>query len=335
MALFAGALVTGGLVPSAEGGSLSRYSEEAMGTRVTLSIWEADEDAPRAAAAALAEFSRIDALMTDWDEDSDVSRINQAAGEGAAQVDDEVFSIIRRAVSASRKTGGAFDVTVGAFRGLWRFDEDIEEAVPPDEDIEARAELVDYERIQLGEDRRISLAEDGMRITLGGIAKGYAVDRAVSILRERGVDDFVLQAGGDLYVSGTRGPRAWRVGVRDPRGARHAYFAVAELEDAAFSTSGDYERGFVKDGERYHHILDPDTGRPARSSRSVTVLADDALTADIWSTALFVMGPKDGLRRAEEHDAIDAVFVGADNEVHVTSGLEDRLHVLQPPTDAP
>jgi FAD:protein FMN transferase len=335
MALFTGALAAAPGIAVA--GELSRHGEQVMGTSVTLVIRGLDDArAGAAAAAAFAEFRRIDALMSDWREDSDISRVNAAAGGEAVAVDREVLALVGRALQAGRRTKGAFDITVGAFRGLWRFDEDFEEATPTDDEIAARAALVDYRRIELDATAgTLRLADEGMRITLGGIAKGYAVDRAVAILHERGVRDFILQAGGDLYVSGTRGERRWRVGIRDPRGPRHASFAVLDLEDATFSTSGDYERGFVKDGVRYHHILDPATGHPARSSRSVTVLARDALTADIWSTALFVMGPERGLAVVESRADLEAVFVGPDNQVHTSTGLKDRLRVLHPPTDAP
>lgn len=316
---------------------LQTFGDEVMGTTVSVSIWGLERgEAQEAARAVFAEFRRLDELMSSWREGSDIARLNEAAGGDPVELGDEVYALLERSVEASRATGGAFDVTVGAFRGLWRFDEDLEEIVPTDEEIEARVSRVGYEGIELaGENTRARLAEEGMRVTLGGIAKGYGVDRAVDILRDRGASDFILQAGGDLYVSGERGERAWRVGVRDPRGAPDAMFAVLELGDAAFSTSGDYERGFVEDGERYHHILNPETGRPARENRSVTVLAESALDADIWSTSLFVLGPEEGLEEVEEHRDIEAVFVDADNQVHVSSGLADRLHILRPPTDAP
>jgi FAD:protein FMN transferase len=337
MALLAGALTAAPGFALADPDPLVRHGEQVMGTNVTLAIRGVEpQRASSAAAAAFAELRRIDELMSDWREDSDISRVNAAAGARAVKVNPEVLAVVRRAVEAGRDSGGAFDVTVGAFRGLWRFDEDLDESIPADEDIAARTALVDYQRIEIDEQAgTLRLAGEGMRITLGGIAKGYAVDRAVAILRERGVRHFILQAGGDLYVSGTRGDRPWRVGIRDPRGARHASFAIVDLEDATFSTSGDYERGFIKDGVRYHHILDPKTGRPAQGSRSVTVLANDALTADVWSTALFVMGPERGLARVERLGDIEAVFVDADNAVHVSSGLKNRLRVLHPPTDAP
>ncbi len=336
MALLAGALALAPRAADADPAPLAQFSEQVMGTHITLAVRGDDERAAEAAAAVFAEFRRVDERMSDWREDSDVSRINAAAGERAVKVDDEVVALLSRAVRAGQKTDGAFDITVGAFRGLWRFDEDLDESIPSDEAVAERVALVGYENIEIDADAdTVGLAEAGMRITLGGIAKGYAVDRAVAILRERGVRHFILQAGGDLYVSGDRGGRPWRVGIRDPRGPRHASFAVIELSDATFSTSGDYERGFVQDGVRYHHILDPDTGKPARTSRSVTVLADDALTADIWSTALFVLGPEKGLKKVEAAPDLEAVFVDADNQVHVSSGLTSRLRILHPPTDGP
>ena len=336
MALLAGALALAPRTADADPAPLAQFGEQVMGTHITLAVRGDDERAAEAATAVFAEFRRVDELMSDWREDSDVSRINAAAGERAVKVDGELVALLSRAVRAGRETDGAFDITVGAFRGLWRFDEDLDESIPTDEAVAERVALVGYENLEIEADAQtVRLAEEGMRITLGGIAKGYAVDRAVSILRELGVRHFILQAGGDLYVAGSRGDRPWRVGIRDPRGPRHASFAILELSDATFSTSGDYERGFVKDGVRYHHILDPDTGKPARKSRSVTVLADDALTADIWSTALFVLGPEKGLEKVEADPDLEAVFVDADNRVHVSSGLKSRLRILHPPSDGP
>ena len=171
-----------------------------------------------------------------------------------------------------------------------------------------------------------------MRITVGGIAKGYAVDRAVEILHRDGFANFLLQAGGDLYLSGRKGPHPWRVGIRDPRGPPNSYFAVAEVQDHSFSTSGDYERFILHDGKRYHHILDPATGYPATRSRSVTVLAKNAMTADAYSTALFILGAKAGLQLVETLPGIDAIFVDSDNKVHVSKGLQTKVKILRAPS---
>ena len=320
--------------PDAPPDTLIVRSDEAMGTRVTLSLWTDDEvRAARATAAVFEEFRRVDRLMTTWLEDSDVSRINAAAGARAVRVDPEVLKVIRKAQEVARASDGAFDITVGAFRGLWKFDQDKDGTIPDPADVRARLPLVRYQDVLVAAKRRtVKLRRAGMRITLGGIAKGYAVDRAVAMLRARGFVDFILQAGGDLYVAGHRGGRPWRVGIRDPRSERATPFAVAEIEDRTFSTSGDYERSVIKDGVRYHHILDPATGKPVTRSRSVTVMAEDAFTADAWSTALFVMGVEKGMPLVEKMPGLDAVFVDAENRVHVSTGLRARVRVHRQPT---
>ena len=245
----------------------------------------------------------------------------------------EVITVIQRAQQVARATGGAFDITVGAYRGLWKFDEDKDGTVPDPADVAARLPLVGYRDVRVNLARNtVQLRRKGMRITLGGIAKGYAVDRAVKLLHRHGFKDFLLQAGGDLYISGRRGDRPWRVGVRDPRGDASTPFALVELEDRTFSTSGDYERSVIVDGVRYHHILDPATGHPAMRCRSVTVLARDAFTADAWSTALFVLGPEKGMALVEKRPDLEAVFVDALSQVHASSGLAGKMRVLHPPT---
>lgn len=309
-------------------------SAQAMGTRITVSLWIHDEaEAARAAEAVFEEFRRVDHLMTSWLEDSDVSRINAAAGGAPVKVDEEVLAVIQRGQEVARATGGAFDITVGAFRGLWKFDQDKDGTIPDPAAVAARLPLVGHGHVLINPRRRtVKLRRKGMRITLGGIAKGYAVDRAVAILRARDHTDFLIQAGGDLYVSGRRGDRPWRVGIRDPRGDSATPFALAEIEDQTFSTSGDYERSLIKDGVRYHHILDPATGQPATRSRSVTVMAADAFTADAWSTALFVLGVDKGLPMVEKMPGLEAVFVDEHNQVHISSGLQGKVYILRPPT---
>jgi thiamine biosynthesis lipoprotein len=316
---------------------LFQRSAHIMGTSIQLTLWTDDEArAASAARVAFREFERVDLLMSHWRPDSAVGRINAAAGRQPVRVPLEVLTVIERALEVARATDGAFDITVGAFRGLWKFDQDLDGSIPPAAEIERRRQLVNYRDVLVERRRRtVKLRRAGMQITLGGIAKGYAVDRAVTLLHRRGMNDFILQAGGDMYVSGRRGDRPWRVGIRDPRGAREATFAVAEVSDRTFSTSGDYERSFVKDGVRYHHILDPGTGQPARRCRSVTVMARDAFTADAWDTALFILGVERGMKLAESMPDFAAVFVDADNRVHVSSGLRGVLRMVRPPTPGP
>jgi thiamine biosynthesis lipoprotein len=172
-----------------------------------------------------------------------------------------------------------------------------------------------------------------MAINLGGIAKGYAVDKAAAVLAKNGFTDVVVQAGGDLLVKGRKGEAPWTVGIRDPRGPLDDFFALAPITDASFSTAGDYERAFVKDGHRYHHILDPRTGHPATACRSVTILAKDALTADELDDAVFILGPEKGLPLIEAREGVGAVIVTADNKVIVSKRLEGKVTIVHPPTE--
>ena len=310
-------------------------TDSAMGTVVQITFWTDDEPgSAKAAQAVFDELDRLDALMTTWTEDSEVSKINAAAGKKAVAVSEETFTVIARAVEISRLSKGVFDITVGAFAGLWKFDEDNDGTIPDAADVAARRKLVNWKHIVLDKKKRtVKLKKKGMKITLGGIAKGYAVDRGAKILWDAGFVDFILQAGGDMYVSGKKGARPWVVGIRDPRGKREESFAIAPIENHSFSTSGDYERFTVKDGVRYHHILDPRTGQPATATRSVTVMAKDAFTADAWSKVLFILGADKAMPLVEKLDDFEAAFVTADNQVVVSSGLEDRLKILAPPGD--
>ena len=311
------------------------HTDQAMGTVVQVTIWTDDEPgAAQAAQAVFAEFRRLDAMMTTWTPDSEISKINAAAGTGkAVPVSDEAYAVIARALEVSKASQGVFDITVGAYGGLWKFDEDMDGTLPDPAEVLKRKKLVNWKDVVLDKRRHtVRLKRAGMKITLGGIAKGYAVDRAAALLDKAGFASFIVQAGGDMYVSGDKNGTPWVVGVRDPRGARDQSFAVAPIKDHSFSTSGDYERAFVKDGVRYHHILDPRTAQPARASRSVTIMAKDAFTAAAWSKVLFILGAKQAMALVEKLPDFDAVFVDADNHVIMSSGLKDRVKVIAEPT---
>ncbi|HTM18997.1 MAG TPA: FAD:protein FMN transferase [Kofleriaceae bacterium] len=305
-----------------------------MGTRVTLTMWTDDEALAAAAAQrAFDEFRRLDKLMSLWIPDSDVLRINAAAGVAPVAVSDDTLAVMRVAAAVSRASGGAFDVTVGAFHGLWKFDQDVDGTIPDKAAVLARKKLVNWRDVVIDDQKKtVFLRRKGMAINLGGVAKGYAVDKARPLIERDGLSDYILRAGGDLYVSGRHGARQWVVGIRDPRGPAEDSFAAAALENCTFSTSGDYERFVVKDGVRYHHILDPKTAYPAWKSRSVTVMARDATTADAWSKPLFILGPVDGMKLLAKVPGLEAVWVDDKNQVTVSAGLKDKLKILHPPT---
>ena len=327
---------TGTATPRAEAALVER-SQVSMGTEIHLSAWTTDEAAAVAAfERVFLEFDRLDALMSVWKEGSDILRLNAAAGKSAVAVSPEVRAVLHASQEVSEWTAGKFDVTFAALSGLWKFDQDIDGRVPDRAQIAPRLPLIDYRALQI-DDRAgtAALSRPGMQVNLGGVGKGYAIDRAVTILRGSGLTDFMIQAGGDLFVAGRRGDRPWRVGLQDPRGAPNSLFAAIDLTDAAFSTSGDYERFFMRDGQRYHHILDPDTGEPAQRSRSVTIMATNSTVADGLSTGVFVLGAAQGMALIEKLPDVEGVIVTSNNQVQVSSGLKGRLVVLKPPTDAP
>ncbi len=312
------------------------YSDKAMGTSVSVWFWtDREADAAKAAEAMFKEIKRLDLEMTTWKDDSEISQINTAAGVKPVTVSDETIAVIDRALDVSRRSNGVFDISVQAFHGLWKFDEDMDGTLPDPAEVKKRLKLVGYKDIILDKQAKtVFLRRKGMAITLGGIAKGYAVDKCVELLKARGFTDFMVQAGGDMYVAGSKGTDPWMVGIRDPRGPKESMFAVSPIRDHSFSTSGDYERGFVKDGKRYHHILDTRTGMPATASRSVTIRARDAFTADAWSKVMFIYGWQKGLEliKANHLDDFEVVWVDDKNAVHITPGIEKDLKRLKEPT---
>jgi len=306
----------------------------AMGSELHLTAWTDDEPATRAAfAQVFAEFDRLDALLSVWKPGSDVIRLNESAGGTPVPVHDDTRRVLQAAARVSDWTGGTFDVTFGALAEVWKFDHDQDGRVPTAAAIAARLPRVDYRAVVVDAAAgTAALTRPGVRVHLGGIGKGYAVDRAVAILRGAGLRDFLIQAGGDLYAGGQAGDTPWRLGIQDPRGPGGEPFATVELGDATFSTSGDYERFFELDGVRYHHILDPATGQPARGCRSVTIVARDATVADGLSTGVFILGPDRGMALVERLPDVEAVIVTADNQVRISSGLQGRVTMRHAPT---
>ena len=307
-----------------------------MGSTLTLTAWTADEPAAKAAFDdVFAEFARLEQLMSTWITDSDVSRVNREAGVRPVAVSADVRDVLKSARQMSEWTGGKFDVTFGALSGLWKFDHDQDNVLPEMREVRRRLPLIDYRAIQIDDAAgTVFVPRRGMSIHLGGIGKGYAIDRAAAIFRRRGVRDFVIQSGGDMYVGGLKDGKPWRLAIQDPRGAANRSFAELDLSDGTFSTSGDYERYFIKNGRRYHHILDPATGEPARGARSVTIVSNVAVLADGLSTGVFIMGPDAGMALIEQLPDVEGVIVSDKNEVLISSGLRDKVRIVAAPTNA-
>ncbi|MDP9037546.1 MAG: FAD:protein FMN transferase [Myxococcota bacterium] len=311
----------------------------AMGTHVAFAAFTTESvDVTKAHAAfeaAAAEIARVEALMTTWNELSEVSRVNTAAGRQAVPVGDETFGVIAEALRASRLSGGAFDITFETMHALWKFDEDLDPHPPSPSAVHALQKYVGYQHVKLDPlALTVFLDEAHVRIGLGGIAKGYAVDRAAKLLLDAGLSSFYVQAGGDLFAHGEKPDRTpWLAGIRDPRGPEGDYFAMMDVSDHAFSTAGDYERAYIVDGKRFHHIIDPHTGYPATASRSVTIWATTALLADEIDDAVFVLGPRRGLDLVDSLDGVGAVIVDDANKVWVSKRISSRVRSVHLPAD--
>jgi thiamine biosynthesis lipoprotein len=218
----------------------------------------------------------------------------------------------------SKLSDGAFDISFASVGKLWNFRSGV---IPDPADVKAQLPYVDYRKIRVDDERStVFLPAREMEIGLGGIGKGYAMDRAMAVLSAHGVHNAMVMAGGDTVIRGKHGDDLWRVGLRDPD-KEDGILAVLPLEDQAISTSGDYERYFIKDGVRYHHILDTKTGFPAMRCRSVTILANDATTSDALTKPVFILGPERGLALVEQLDDVEAIIIDQNGDMHLSSGL--------------
>lgn len=310
-----------------------------MGTSlhfVAFTNSEADEAKTRhAIAGAIAEIRRLEALLSEWRDDSEVGKLNLRSGEFVT-VGPETLDVIGRGLEAGKFSRGTFDITFQSMSDLWKFGGSAEKnpRLPARSQIEQRRKLVDYTRVELDAEKSAVRLHAGQKIGLGGIAKGYIVDRAAGVLRKDRVRDFLVQAGGDLFGAGRKPDGSpWVSGIQDPRGPQGSFFASIELTDHAFSTAGDYARSYVVDQKRYHHIIDPRTGYPATACRSVTVWAPDATRADIVDDAVFILGPEQGLALVASMPDVGAVIVDKDNKLWISERLKGKVQILRQPSD--
>jgi FAD:protein FMN transferase len=276
------------------------------------------ERAERIARAVEREAQRIEVKFSRYREKSVISEINRNAGRTPVAVDEETDLLVRSALDLSRMTGGRFDPTVGALRRVWDFQS---QRVPSAEEIATWLPLVDCTAVST-HDQTVFLRRPGMEIDLGGVGKEYAVDRAAELLRVEGVRAAIVSFAGDVRTIGHRGDgRPWNVGVADPWDRGRCRFSVHVIGDAGIATSGNYERGFVKGGVRYHHILDATTGWPARGVASATVVAATAFRAGCYSTAAVLLGEEAGLALLEETPGVEGAMITERGDVLATSDM--------------
>lgn len=303
--------------------SLAEWHADArpmMGTEVSVQLWHDNQDAgSEAMEAVFAEIERINQQMSTYIEDSRISRINRDAADRPVPAGRELFELVRRSLDISVLTRGAFDITFDSVGQHYDFRERLR---PDATTIERELASIDYRLIQVDADEyTIRFLKPGVRINLGGIAKGYAVERGAMVLRKHGIQHGIVTAGGDSRLIGDRRGYPWLVGVRDPRADGELAMRIP-LENEAISTSGDYERFFDEDGRRYHHIIQPTTGESANGVLSVTIVGPDAVITDALSTSVFVMGVDQGLRLISTLPDYEGIVIDAEGRLYYSDGLQ-------------
>ena len=291
-----------------------KESKFLMGTIVEITAVGSRHDCQQAVKLAFEEIERIDSLMNIYSEDSEISRINRAAGRSAVQVSADTLKVIDQSIRFARLTDGALDITVAPLMELWGF-RNGSKRIPLDDELKKKLSLVDYGKILVDDDRStVKLGSPGMQIDVSGIAKGYAVDRAIQILKDAGIRSALVNAGGDIYALASPPRRkSWRIGIRHPRRSADL-LGILELKDNTVATSGDYENFFEVDGKRYCHIIDTKTGRPVEGIMSATVVADSTTEADALATAVFALGADDGMKLIEGLEGVDGIIVTGEKE---------------------
>ena len=314
------ALLAVGLARPARAEWLSRIDDGIMGTRIVVELWSEQPDAgERAIDAVMAEMRHIDSSMSTYKPDSEVSRVNARAARGPVKISAELFGLLETALEYSRITDGAFDITYASVGFMYDFRA---RHHPDEKEIAAALPAVNYHHLLLDRvTRSVRFTQPGVRIDLGGIAKGYAVDRGIDILQRLGVRHALVSAGGDSRIIGDRFGKPWIVGIRHPD-RKDEVIARLPLVDTAISTSGDYERYFDEHGVRYHHIIDPRTGHSASAVRSATILAPTATRTDGLSKTAFVLGAEAALKIYARLADVEAILVRPDGKVLYSQGLE-------------
>lgn len=291
-----------------------------MGTNIHTEIWaDSDAQGKQAVELVMQEMERINQLMSPYIEQSELSQLNARAAVAPVCVSQELFDLIKLSSGISEETEGAFDITFASVGFLYNYREGIK---PSAQQIDSLLDAVSYRHIQFDEDKtQIQFSHDKVKIDLGGIAKGHAVDNAIALLKRSGIEHALVTAGGDTGLLGDRRGRPWMVGIRDPRN-RDRQAVVLPLVDTAMSTSGDYERYFEDDGDRYHHILSPRSGQSASEVQSVTIIGPRSTLNDALSTAVFVLGVKKGIDLVNRTPGYDVIIMDNQRKLHYSKDLD-------------
>jgi FAD:protein FMN transferase len=299
-----------------------------MGTLVSITaVGRTHDVANEAITAGFQEVKRLEQMLSTWIPDSELSKVNAAAGKSAVRVSLETMALVRKSLQVAEMTEGAFNIAIGPAVDAWNIS--AEPRLPATGELDELKPLVDLQKVHMDAwERTIQLQQPGMRIDVGGIGKGYAADQAVTVMKKSGAVAGVVALSGDIKTFGRLpGGGAFPVGIQHPR-KDGEILAEIDLQDEAISTAGDYERFFDKDGVRYHHILDPHTLQPARGCQSVSVIAKEGVWADGLDTGIFVLGAERGMELVEQLEDVEAIIVDREGRVLISSGLRNRVRVL-------
>ena len=298
-----------------------------MDTLVTITVVSrSSSDADEVIDKGFHEIERLEKAANFYSPDSEISQINTHAGISAIKVSSDILELLTKARYVSEKTDGAFDLTIGPVISLYDFHKQI---APDNAAIIKNLTLVNFRDIVINRDQStVFLRRKGMLIDSGGIMKGYAASKAAEVLKKHGVNSGIVAVAGDISTFGLKPDGSpWRVGIRDPRArGKDEVMAALQLRDMSISTSGDYERFFIMNGRRFHHLISPKTGYPSGECRSVSIIATDGAFADAFATGIFMLGPETGVKILEEI-GLEGIIIDRKGSLHTTPGIRERLEL--------
>ena len=298
-----------------------------LGTVVKIKVY--DSNAEELLQDSFNIIDQIEAKMSSHLDSSEINLINQSAGKRKVQVSSDTYQVIKKAIEYAKLSQGFFDPTIGPLVKLWGIGTDSAK-VPQQEQINNKLDLVNYKNIKLSKNNQIFLAKVGMKLDVGGIAKGYAADKIISYLKENDVESAFVDIGGNVSVLGSKtNGDLWTVGIQDPKKERGKVLAAVKVKDKTVVTSGNYERYFIKNGTRYHHLLNPETGYPARQGViSSTIIANKSFDADALSTAVYILGLEKGISLINNLDNVEAIVISSNNKIHITSEIKNNVQIF-------
>lgn len=304
-------------------------TEFLMDTVINLKIYDGKNE--KAMEEGIERIKDIEKIMSAHLEDSDLSKINENAGIKPVKVDESLYYVINKSIEIAEISEAAYEPTIGPLVKLWDIKEGSSkrDRLPSEKDIEEAKALVDYKKIQMLDNNQVFLEEEGMSLDLGGIVKGYAADEVRDIFIENGVESAIIDLGGNIYTVGSKlDGEDWKIGIQDPINEDGTYMGIIKLSDKTIVTSGDYERYFEYEGERYHHIIDSKTGYPSKSDLSgISIISENSMEADALSTAVFVLGKNKGKELLEKIEATDAIYILKDKNVFIDKNLVELFEL--------